>query len=104
MVLELQGLTIICPTGRGDEFGVVREEVQFAGKVNHVNGVFFDEFQPSNSPLNFNGVDSNHHQLAQKQTQNNHHQQTNFPKQPVAWLGSQLGSPGNGGGITGIGD
>ncbi|XP_039043309.1 bZIP transcription factor 46-like isoform X2 [Hibiscus syriacus] len=112
--------------------GVVREDAQFAGKVNNVHGGFFDEFQQggrgpnlmgnrvseggnqigfqaSNLPFNVNGVNSNHHHLAQQQTQHNNHQQQRhqqpiFPKQPVMGFGSQLGSPGNRGGTTGIGD
>ncbi|KAE8685725.1 ABSCISIC ACID-INSENSITIVE 5-like protein 5 [Hibiscus syriacus] len=114
--------------------GVVREGAQFSGKVNDVNGGFFDGFQnggrgpnlmgnriseggnqigfhASNLPFNVNGVNSNNHHLAQQQTQHIHqqqqqqqlHQQPIFPK-PVVGFGSQLGSPGNRGGTTGIGD
>ncbi|KAE8716334.1 Detected protein of unknown function [Hibiscus syriacus] len=109
--------------------GVVREDAQFSGKVNDVNGGFFDGFQQagrgpnlmgnrvseggnqigfqaSNLPFNVNGVNSNHHHLAQQQTQHNHqkhrHPQPIFPKQTVVGFGSQLGSPGNRGGTTGI--
>ncbi|KAL4310522.1 hypothetical protein GQ457_01G026640 [Hibiscus cannabinus] len=110
--------------------GVVREDAQFAGKLNNVDGGFFDGFQQagtapnlmgnsvsevanqigfqaSSLPFNVNGVsvNSNHHHLAH---QHNHHQQRHqqpiFPKQPVVGFGSQLGNPGNRGGTTGIGD
>ncbi|KAB2040732.1 hypothetical protein ES319_D02G103800v1 [Gossypium barbadense] len=104
--------------------GVVREDTQFAGKDNNVNGGFFDGFQQggrtpnfmgnrlsevgfqaSNLPLNVNGVKSNQHQLPQQQ-------QPIFPRQPAVGFGfqmplqsgGQLGSPGNRGGITGMGD
>ncbi|KAH1091967.1 hypothetical protein J1N35_019224 [Gossypium stocksii] len=106
--------------------GVVREDTQFAGKDNNINGGFFDgfqqggrtpnfmgnrlsevDFQASNLPLNVNGVKSNQHQLPQQQQQ-----QPIFPRQPAVGFGfqmplqsgGQLGSPGNGGGITGMGD
>ncbi|GMI89706.1 ABSCISIC ACID RESPONSIVE ELEMENTS-BINDING PROTEIN 2 [Hibiscus trionum] len=113
--------------------GVVREDAQFPGKVNNVDGGFFDGFQQAGSgrapnlmgngvseggnpigfqasdlPFNVNGVNSNHHPLAQQQTQHQQqqrHQQPIFPKQPVVvGFGSQLGNPGNRGGTTGIGD
>ena len=70
--------------------------------------------QASNSPLNYNGVRSNPHQLAQQQIQQQQQQQQQpiFPKQPAVGYGAQiplqsggqLGSPGIRGGIPGIGN